>query len=122
MARRFLGGAIRRQSRVGIGSDILGRQRLRQLDQGALAREQVLRITAVGVDAGERTVQRMHIIASTARQTMTAGYQWMTNTAVASRNALDPGSDRLDPARILMAHDVGKLDVNLAAPNAFDDM
>jgi hypothetical protein len=46
----------------------------------------------------------------------------MTNNAVANRNALDPGSDRLDPARILMAHDVGKLDVNLAAPNAFDDM
>ena len=33
-----------------------------------------------------------------------------------------PGPDRLDPARIFVTHDVWEFDVNLAAPNAFDDM
>ena len=53
MARGFLGGAIGRQTGVGVGSDILGRERLRQLDQTARAGQQILRIAAIGVDPGK---------------------------------------------------------------------
>jgi len=37
MARRFLGCTVRRQSGIGVGRDILRRQRLGQLDERALA-------------------------------------------------------------------------------------
>ena len=46
----------------------------------------------------------------------------MTDDAVADLDALDAWSDCLDPAGVFMAHDVREFYVNLAAPNAFDDM
>ena len=64
----------------------------------------------------------MHVVAAPARQAMPAGHQRMANDAVADLDALDAGPDRFDPAGIFMAHDIGKLDVDLAAPDAFDDM
>src|SRR6266404_6742436 len=122
MAGRFLGGAIGGQPGVGVWSDIFRRQRLGQLDEGALAREQVLRVTAVCVDTRKRTIQCVHVIAAPASQAMPAGHQRMTNDAVANLYALDARPDRLDPAGIFMTHDVRKFDVNLTAPNAFDNM
>src|SRR5215510_12974804 len=53
---------------------------------------------------------------------MAAGHQRMTDDAVADLDAFDAGSDGFHPSGILMAHDVGKLDVDLAAPDALDNM
>ena len=72
MTRGLLGRAIGGQSRVRIGSDILRGERLRQFDERALTCQQVLRVTAIGVDAGEGTVERMHVVAAPARQAMAA--------------------------------------------------
>src|SRR5262249_9633976 len=69
-----------------------------------------------------RAVECMHVIAAPASQTMAAGHQRMTDDAVADLDAFDAGPDGLHPSGILMAHNVRKLDVNLAAPDALDDM
>src|SRR6478736_7773817 len=53
---------------------------------------------------------------------MSAGHQRMTNDAVPNLDSLDAGPDRLDPARVFVPHDVRKFDVDLAAPNSFDNM
>lgn len=71
VARRLLGRAIRRQTRVGVWSDILWCQRLGQLDERAKTCEQVLRVTAVGVDSGKGTIKRVHVVAAPASQAMT---------------------------------------------------
>src|SRR5215475_14901231 len=115
MARRLLGGAISRQTGVRIGSDILRRERFGQLDQRALAREQVLRIAAVSVDSGKRAIERVHVVTTTAGQAMSARHQWMTNDAIANLDAFDAGPDCLHPSGVLVSHDVGELDINLAA-------
>ena len=48
--------------------------------------------------------------------------QRMADHRVADLDAFNAGADRLDPAGILVAHNVGKLDVHLGAPDAFDHM
>src|SRR5262249_52420755 len=105
-----------------IGRDVLRRERFGQLYERALAREQILRIAAVGVNSGKGAVERMHVVTAPASQTMTAGHQRVTNDAVADLDAFDAGPDSLHPSGVLVPHDVGKLDVNLAAPDALDDM
>ena len=64
----------------------------------------------------------MHVVAAPARETMPAGHQRMTNYAVANLDPFDTRADRFDPAGVLVAHDVWKLDVDLAAPDALNDV
>jgi hypothetical protein len=46
----------------------------------------------------------------------------MDDDGVTDGNVLDSGTDGVHPASILMAEDVGELDVALVLPLAFDDM
>ena len=51
---------------------------------------------------------------------MTAGDQWMTDDGVTHLEAGHGRTQGFDPARVLMTHDVGQLDVDLIAPDALD--
>jgi hypothetical protein len=64
----------------------------------------------------------MHVVAATARQAMAAGDQRMADDRVADFRSLHALADLLDPARIFVTHNVGEIDFDLAAPNAFDDV
>jgi hypothetical protein len=64
----------------------------------------------------------MHVVATAAGEAMAAGYQGMADDAVADFDALDAGPHCFNPAGILMAHDIGQLDIDLAAPDSFDHM
>src|ERR1700733_1887586 len=122
MARSFLGGAIGRETGVGIRSDVLGRQGLRELDKTAHASQKNLGIAAIGIDPRKDALFSVHVIAATTRQTMATGDEWMTDNRVA---LLEPGNalaDLFNPAGVLMPHDVRQIDVGFFAPDAFDDM
>jgi hypothetical protein len=82
----------------------------------------VLRITTIGVDSGKRAVERVHVVAAPASQTMATGHQRMTNDAVTDLDAFDAGPNGFHPAGIFVPHDVGKPDVDLAPPDALDDV
>jgi len=88
----------------------------------ALTGQQVLRIAAIGVDAGELAVGGVHVVATAARQAVAAGDEGMADHGVADLDSLDAGSDLLDPAGVLVAHDVGERHLDLAAPDALDDV
>src|ERR1700731_3722247 len=83
MARSFLGGAISRETGVGVGSDVLGREGLRELDQTAHAGQKNLGIAAIGIDPRKDALFGVHVISATTRQTMATGDQWMTDNRVA---------------------------------------
>ena len=51
---------------------------------------------------------------------MAAGHQRVADDRVAHLEAGHSRTHGLDPAGVLMTHDVRKLDVDLAAPDAFD--
>src|ERR1700757_213204 len=83
MARGFLGGAIGRETGVCVGSDVLGRERLRELDQTARAGQKDLGIAAIGIDPRKDALFGVHVVAATTCQTMTAGDEWMADDWVA---------------------------------------
>ena len=122
MPRRLLGRPVGRQARIGIGRHVLRRQAARQLDQGSNAGQQILGIAAIGIDAGELALRRVHVVAAPAGEAMAAGDQRMADHRIADLEALDARADLLDPAGILMPHDIGKLHIHLAAPDALDDV
>ena len=51
---------------------------------------------------------------------MTAGHQGMTDDGVTDLETGDSRAQGFDPARVLVTHDVGQLDVDLIAPDALD--
>src|ERR1700730_10625833 len=53
---------------------------------------------------------------------MAAGDQGMADHGVAYFHPLHALADFLDPPGVFVTHDVGEIDLNLAAPNAFDDV
>ena len=120
--RRLLGRAVCGEARICVRGYIFRRQRLRQFDQRALARQQILRVTAVSVDAGKAAFIGVHVIAATTRQAVAAGNEGMADNRVADFYSLYAFADLLDPSRIFVTHYVGKIDFDLGAPDAFDDM
>src|SRR5262245_62918826 len=64
----------------------------------------------------------MHVVAAPARNAMAACYEGMTDDCVPNLDSLYILADRFDPTGILVPHDVGQIDVDLAAPDALDDM
>ena len=122
VTRRLLRGAVGGQSGVRVRRDVLRRERLRQLDERALAGEEIFRVTAVGVDARKAAALGVHVLAAPARQAMAARNQRMANHCVADLDGRHPLADRFDPAGVFVAHDVREIDFDLVAPNAFDDV
>ena len=122
MARCLLRSAVGGQARVGIGGDSLRSQALWQLDQRAFASEQELSVAAVRVDAGEAGVDGVHVVAAAAGDAMSAGDQRVADHRIAGFDRGDGGADRLDPAGVLVAHDVRQGDVDFLTPDAFDDV
>jgi hypothetical protein len=53
---------------------------------------------------------------------MTAGDQGMADDGVADFHSVHALADFLDPPGVFVAHNVGEINLNLAAPNAFDDV
>ena len=53
---------------------------------------------------------------------MAAGDKRMADDRVANLDPLDALAYFLDPSGVFVTHDVGEIDVDLAAPNAFDDV
>src|ERR1700730_18569388 len=122
MARGFLGSAIGRETGVGIGSDVLGRERLRKLDKTARAGQKNLGIAAIGIDPREYALFGVHVVAATTRQTMTAGDKWMADNRVALLEPGDALANLFNPAGVLVPHDIRQVDVGFFAPDSFDDM
>src|ERR1700722_17288057 len=122
MARRLLGRAICGQAGVRVRRYVFRRQRLRQLDQRALAGQQIFRIAAIRVDARKAAALSVHVVATPAGQTMAARDKRVANDCVADLHPLDAFADFLDPSCVFVAHDVGKIDVDLAAPDTLDDV
>ena len=122
VARGLLGSAVGGQTGVGKGRHVLGRQRLGQLDQRALAGTQVLGITAVGIDTGEAAVLRVHVVAAPTGQAVAAGHQRMADHRITHLHTGHRRAHGFDPAGVLVAHDVGQFDLRTAAPNALHHM
>ena len=53
---------------------------------------------------------------------MAAGDEGMADDRVADFHPLHAFADFLDPAGVFVTHDVREIDLDLAAPNAFDDV
>src|SRR5918998_3773222 len=70
---RLLHGVDGGEPRVGEGGDVHGGQGGVELDDRARARRQEVGEAAVAVDAGERAVRAMHVVAGAARAAQTAG-------------------------------------------------
>ena len=77
---------------------------------------------AINIDAGERTLEAMHVVAGAARAAQAAGDERMDHHRVADGDMADRGTDRMHPAAILMAERIGQRYVGLFLPLAFDDV
>src|ERR1700730_15892404 len=122
MARSFLRGAVCRETSIGVRSNVLGRQGLRQLDQTAHAGQKNLGIAAIGIDPREDALFGMHVVYAPTCQTVVPVNEWMADNRVALLEPGDALADLFNPAGVLMPHDIGQIDVGFLAPDAFDDM
>src|SRR4051794_21168036 len=113
---RLLHGMDRREAGVGERGDLGRLQRRVELHDRARAREQVLGEAAVPVDAGERAVLAMHVVAEPAGATQAARDERVDDDGVADLDVRHAGADLVDPARVLVAGRVGKLDLGLLGP------
>src|ERR1700694_305865 len=121
-ARGLGGGVVRGEARVGERRDIRGLQRVVDFHDAAGRGFQVLRVAAVGVDAGEGDGLAVHVVAGAAGTTQPAGDQRVDDDLVAITDVGHRGSDRVDPAGVLMPDGVGQLDLRLFGPLAFQDV
>src|SRR5208337_1947649 len=125
LAGRLLHRPIGGQARVRIGRDVLRSEGLRQRHDVALGGAQILGVAAVGIEPG-KLAGPVHVEASPAGETGSAGDLGMDDHRVADLDALDLLADRLDPARVLVAHDqwqelvAGR--VGVGPPDALDDV
>ena len=97
-------------------------QRRVELDDRARAREQVLGEAAVAVDARERAVDAVHVVAAPAGPAQPAGDERVDDDRVADLDVRHAGADLVDPARVLVAGGVGQLDLGLLGPLALLDV
>ena len=122
VASGLLGGTVGGEPGIGVGSHVLGREALGQLDHAALAGQQVIGVAAGLGDAGEAAVARVHVVAAPGGEAVAAAHQWVADDRVADLDALDAGSDLFHPARVLVPHDVGQGDIDMVVPHALDDV
>ena len=118
----FFGGAICGKASIGLAGSIFRRQRRRQFNQCALAGQQILRVAAVRVDARKAAFLGVHVIAATAGQAVAAGDEGMADNRVADPSSRDALANLFDPSRVFVTHDVREIDLDLGAPDAFDDV
>ncbi len=111
VARGFLGRMVGGDTGVGVGRHVLGCERLRQLDQRAHAGLEQLRVAAIGIQSRKRSAA-VHVVAAARGQRLAGAGQRMADDRVAALDHLDRAADLLDPARVLVPHDVGQLDGN----------
>src|SRR6185312_15203202 len=119
---RLLDGVDRRQAGVGERGDVHRVERRVELHDRARAREQILREAAVAVDARERAVLAVHVVAPAAGATEAARDERVHDHRVADRHVRDAGADLVDPAGVLVAGRVGQLHLGLLGPLPFLDM
>jgi len=82
----------------------------------------VLSIATITVDAWEQAVFTMDVISETASSTKSASDQRMQDHLVANLKTGDGVANCVDPAGILVANGVGKLDVRLLGPLTLEDV
>ena len=119
---RLLDRVDRRQPRVGQRRDVGRRQRRVELDHRPRAREQEVGEAAVAVDARERAVLAVHVVARAARAAQPAGDERVHDDRVADLDVRDRRADLVDPAGVLVAGRVGQLDLGLLGPLALLDV
>jgi hypothetical protein len=117
--RRLLDRPIGGQPGVGVGGDVLGGKTLLELEGRALHGAQVLRESAVDVEAGELGVLAVHVLAPPAGGTDAVGLQRVHDHGVARPQGRDRRSYLLDPPGVLVPERVGQRWVLDAAPDAF---
>src|SRR3954464_13729387 len=113
---RLLHGVDGGQPGVGERGDLGRLERRVELHDRARAGEQVLGEAAVAVDAGERAVLAVHVVAATARTAQPARDERVDDDRVADLDVRHAGADLVDPAGVLVARRVGQLDLGLLGP------
>src|SRR4051812_9257282 len=113
---RLLDGVDGGQPGVGERGDLGRLERRVELDDRARAGEQVLGEATVAVDAGERAVLAVHVVAATARTAQPARDERVAADRVADRDVRSAGADRVDPAGVRVARRVGQLGLGLLGP------
>src|SRR3954463_16815912 len=113
---RLLDGVDGGQPGVGERGDLGRLERRVELHDRARAGEQVLGEAAVAVDAGERAVLAVHVVAATARTAQPARDERVDDDRVADLDVRHAGADLVDPAGVLVARRVGQLDLGLLGP------
>src|SRR5919107_373051 len=113
---RLLHGVDRGQARVGQRGD-LGRLELRvELHDRPRAREQEVREAAVAVDARERAVLAVHVVARAARTAQPARDERVDDHRVADLDVRHRRADLVHPPGVLVAGRVGQLHLGLLGP------
>src|SRR4051812_45416069 len=113
---RLLDGVDRGQPGVGERGDRGRLERRVELDDRARAGEQEVGEAAVPVDAGERAVDAVHVVAAPARRAQPARDERMHDHRVADLDVRDAGADLVHPARVLVPGRVGQDDLGLLGP------
>jgi hypothetical protein len=94
-----------------------------QLHAGTGGGAQVLRHAAVVVrQPREERVLALHVLASPAGEAQAAGGLRVQDHRVADRDVADAVADRVHPAGVLVADDVGQLRPHRLGPLAFEDV
>ena len=123
--RRTLGGAEGCNAGIGHRRDVDRHDVRAELDQGAFVGLEIFGETAVQAKAGEQAVFAVHVLAMAAVQADAAGAKWMADDRIPRLHRGHAAADILNPARILMSHDVGEqpaFRVHHVAPHALDDV
>jgi hypothetical protein len=120
--RRFLHRVVGGEARVGESGHVLRLQsgiELHQRSRGGL--EQVGE-AAVDADAREPPVAAVHVVRGAARAAEAARHEGVDDDGVADGDVGDGGAHLVDPARVLVAERVRKLDPALLLPLALDNV
>ena len=114
---------VRRDPGVGQGRDVLGPGLGVELHAGAGGGLEVLRHPAVrAVQPGEDRLHAVHVVAGAARVAQPAGRRRVQDHGVADGDVGDAVADRLDPAGVLVAEDVGQRRAHPLVPLTEDDV
>src|SRR5215218_171789 len=113
---RLLHGVDRGQAGVGQRGDLRRLEPRVELHDRPRAREQEVREAAVPVDARERAVLAVHVVARATRTAQAAGDERVDDDGVADLDVRHRRADLVDPAGVLVAGRVGQLDLGLLGP------
>ena len=125
MPRCLFGGAICGKPRIRIGGHIFWRQCVRQFNNVASRRFKRFRITAITINARERSIA-MHIMPTPASQTSATSNFGVHDDRVAFFKTFNFGTYVFDPSSVFMAHNQGQQSIPVwisgHPPDTFDNM